>query len=79
VHRERIFGVHIDKYMKELKKQPEAFKRQFGKLEEALKAAKIESLEKFFTKIHAEIRKDPEFKKKEAKKNPDRKHISKRN
>lgn len=31
VHRERIFGVHIDKYMKELKKESEdAYKKQFN-------------------------------------------------
>jgi large subunit ribosomal protein L5e len=79
VHRERIFGVHVDKYMKELKSNdPASYKRQFHKLDESLKAAKIDSLEKLFTKIHAEIRKNPDFTKKAEKKNPDRKHVAKR-
>jgi large subunit ribosomal protein L5e len=79
VHRERIFGIHVDKYMKKLKSDaPDAYKRQFSKLDAALKTAKVDSLEKFYTKIHAEIRKDPSFTKKAEKKNPDRKHISKR-
>lgn len=79
VHRERIFGVHVDKYMKLLKKNnQEAYKRQFSKLDKTLTEAKVDSLEKLFTKIHAEIRKNPDFKKKEAKKTPDRKHTSKR-
>jgi len=43
-----------------------------------LKAAKVDSIEKLYTKIHAEIRKNPDRVKKEAKKNPSRKHDEKR-
>jgi large subunit ribosomal protein L5e len=61
LHRERIFGGHVDKYMKTLKKDSEEdYKTQFSKWDENLKKSKIESLEKLYAKIHDEIRKNPE-------------------
>jgi len=59
LHRERIFGVHVDKYMKTLKSDATAFKKQFSKWETALKNAKVETLEKLYTKVHEEIKKNP--------------------
>jgi len=59
LHRERIFGVHIEKYMKLLKTDAEAFKRQFSKWDAVLKKAGTESLEKLYTKVHDEIKKNP--------------------
>jgi len=68
VHRERIFGVHVDKYIKLLKtKNPDGYKLQFSKWDDTLKNAKVDSVEKLFTKIHEEIRKNPDFVKKERK------------
>ncbi|EAR91353.2 60S ribosomal protein L5 (macronuclear) [Tetrahymena thermophila SB210] len=60
-HKARIFGKHIDAYMKHLKGQSnEAFQKQFSKWSKTLEAAKVDSVEKLFTKVHAEIRKNPE-------------------
>jgi len=59
LHRERIFGGHVDKFMKTLKSDADAFKRQFSKWETALKNSKVDSLEKLYTKVHEEIRKNP--------------------
>jgi len=71
LHRERIFGGHVDKYMKTLKKDSEEdYKQQFSKWDENLKKSKVESLEKLYSKIHDEIKKNPEKVKKEVKKVP---------
>lgn len=60
-HKARIFGKHIDTYMKYLKEQgTEAYQKQFSKWDKALKDAKVDSVEKLFTKVHAEIRKNPD-------------------
>jgi large subunit ribosomal protein L5e len=67
-HRERIFGGHIDKYMKSLKKNDEDFKRQFSVWIKCLESNKVDSVEKLYTKVHDAIRKNPDFVKKEAKK-----------
>lgn len=71
VHRQRIFGVHVQKYMKELKDDSqEDYNTQFSKWDAALKAAKVDNIEKLYQKIHDEIRKNPDaqYKKKtEAK------------
>jgi len=71
VHRERIFGVHVQKYMKELKEEGEEdYKTQFRVWDETLKAAKVDTVEKLYTKIFDEIRKNPDAaaKKKQEKK-----------
>jgi len=68
-HRERIFGMHVDKYMKALKKDSqEDYMGQFSKWDANLKTLKVESLDKIYTKIHEEIRKNPEKVKKDRKK-----------
>jgi large subunit ribosomal protein L5e len=65
VHRERIFGVHIQKYMKELKDEGEEdYKTQFRLWDECLKAAKVDTVEKLYTKVFDEIRKNPDHIKK---------------
>lgn len=57
VHRDRIFGKHIDEYMTSLKEENnEAFKKQFGLWEESLKKNGVASVEALFTKIFAAIR-----------------------
>jgi len=61
VHRERIFGVHVQKYMKELKDEGEEdYKTQFRLWDECLKAAKVDTCEKLYTKVFDEIRKNPD-------------------
>jgi len=61
VHRERIFGIHVQKYMKELKDEgEEEYKLQFRLWDDTLKAAKVDTLEKLYTKVFDEIRKNPE-------------------
>jgi large subunit ribosomal protein L5e len=68
IHRDRIFGLHVDKYMKTLKKKSaDDYKRQFSKWDSVLTKNKVDSLEKLYTKVHEEIRKNPERPKKEAK------------
>jgi len=68
IHRERIFGGHVQTYMKNLKGDAEAYKRQFGKWADALKKAGVDSLEKLYTKVHDEIKKNPVQTKKDKKK-----------
>jgi large subunit ribosomal protein L5e len=71
IHRQRIFGIHVQKYMKELKDDSqEDYNTQFSKWDAALKGAKVDSLEKLYAKIHDEIRKNPDAVKKTHKKNP---------
>jgi large subunit ribosomal protein L5e len=74
-HRERIFGVHVDNYMKTLKEEgAEEFKKQFGNWAKTLTAANVKTVESLYVKAHKEIRKNPVLAKKADKKNPDRKH-----
>jgi len=62
IHKKRIYGCHIDDYMKYLKKdKPDAFKLQFRKWEESLKDAKVATVEALFTKVFDEVRKNPDF------------------
>lgn len=74
VHKERIFGVHVDKYMKLLKGKP-AFNLQFSKWDKCLKESKVDSVEKLIQKVHSEIIKNPDRLKKEKPKNPKREHL----
>jgi large subunit ribosomal protein L5e len=72
VHRERIVGAHIDRYMNSIKKDKVRFDLQFSRWTKTLAEAKIDSVEKLFLKIHEEIRKNPDFVKKAAKQSPKR-------
>jgi large subunit ribosomal protein L5e len=79
VHRERIFGIHVEKYMKALKdSDKEAYNRQFSKWDAALKKANVTSLEKLYTKIHEEIRKNPAAPAKKEKKKTEVKYTDKK-
>jgi large subunit ribosomal protein L5e len=74
-HKARIFGKHIDTYMKLLKETgAEAYKKQFSQWDATLKAAKVETVEKLITKVHAEIRKNPDRKAPKENKAPKRDH-----
>jgi len=61
VHRDRIFGGHVQNYMKLLKESPEdgAYKAQFSKWDANLKKAGVDTVEKLYSKVHAEIKKNP--------------------
>jgi large subunit ribosomal protein L5e len=72
-HLNRIMGGHIDSYMKKLKGKPE-YTKQFKLWDECLKNSGAASVEALFAKIHTEIRKNPDFAKKAAKKDPKRDH-----
>ena len=74
VHRQHIFGIHVDKYMEKLEAEnAEGYKKQFSKWDAFLKKAGTDSLEEIYKKVHAGIRKDSSFKKKPAPKAPVRK------
>lgn len=58
VHRERIFAVHVSKYMQELKdNEPESYKRQFSQYIKA--GLSPEDIEPMWKNAHAAIRADP--------------------
>jgi large subunit ribosomal protein L5e len=72
--RERILGGHIDNYMKKVK-GTEKENVQFRFWNECLKKNNAKSVADLYTKIHTEIRKNPDFVKRTAKANPKREHI----
>lgn len=72
VHRDRIFGAHVDGYINKIKNNKDKYDLQFGRWQKTLAAAGVASVEKLFTKIHDDIRKNPDFKKKDKKANPKR-------
>jgi len=74
-HRERIFGVHIDKYIAVLKKKGEdQYTKQFSQWDKTLKASGSKSVEDLFKKVHEEIKKNSDRVKKGVKKDPKRDH-----
>ena len=61
VHRKRIFGVHVDTYLKKMQEEnPEKLKKQFGKWVASGAIGKIENL---YKSVFEAIRKDPTHKK----------------
>ena len=61
--------------MKKIKEVSEdEYQKLFSQWDKCLKSSKAKSVEALYTKIHDEIRKNPDFKKKEAKKAPKREH-----
>lgn len=68
VHRDRIFGVHIDEYMKDLKEDgEEAYNKQFSQWDECLKKNNVKTVEELMTKVFEGIKKDSAFVKKGKK------------
>jgi large subunit ribosomal protein L5e len=65
--RDRIFGVHVQKYMDlyEKKDKDKKQEHQFIKLKECLKNSGSKTLEDLYKKVHDEIRKNPLKEKKE--------------
>jgi len=71
VHKDRIFGCHIDEYMEKLKEQSDDdFNKQFSKWNKCLSDAKLESCEDLFKKVHDGIRSDPVYTKSKSQKQP---------
>lgn len=65
VHRDRIFGCHVDEYMAALKEESEEdYLKQFSQWDKCLKANKVDSVEALYQKVHAAIMKDSSFHKK---------------
>jgi len=78
VHRDRIMGVHVTKYMNEMKKEdPEKFKRHFGGWTKCLDKAKAKTCEDLYKKVHAAIRANPDRKKRAGNAKPTRKTVQK--
>jgi len=78
IHRDRIMGNHVTKYMNEMKKEDlEKFKRHFGKWSKCLDAAKVKTCEDLYKKVHLAIKKSPARVKRAGNKKPTRKVITK--
>jgi large subunit ribosomal protein L5e len=78
VHRDRIMGVHVSKYMNEMKKEdPEKFKRHFSQWSKALEKAKCKTCEDLYKKVHAAVRANPDRQKRAGNKKPTRKVLEK--
>jgi len=74
VHRERIVGAHIDKYIAKLKNNKQKLDLQFSRWSKVLETTKAGSIEKLYLKIHEDIRKNPDAVKRADKQNPKRDH-----
>lgn len=62
VHRKRIFGLHVEAYLKKLQTEnPDKLKKQFG---EWVKSGAIGKMENLYKSVFEAIRKDPSHKKK---------------
>ena len=60
VHREHIFGLHVEQYMDKIEESdPEKYKLQFGYWQKCLDENGLDSLEELYKKVHAAIRKNP--------------------
>lgn len=71
--RDRIFGVHVQKWMDTYTKKKDAQPHQFSEWKNCLKNAKVKSIEELYKKVHSEIKKNP-LKKQE----PEKKYVYKR-
>merc|ERR1711976_1088794 len=71
VHKDRIFGCHIDDYMEKLKEQSDDdFNKQFAKWNKCLSDAKLESCEDRCKKGQEGIRAAPAYTKSKSKRQP---------
>jgi len=59
-HRDRIYGVHVQNYMDQIKKDERRYKLQFAQWNNCLQTAKVQKIEELIKKVHAEIRKNPD-------------------
>jgi large subunit ribosomal protein L5e len=72
--RDRILGTHVDKYLTSLK-GTEKQNVQFRRWLECLTKSGSKTIAELYKKVHAEIRKNPDHVKREAKKDPKREHV----
>lgn len=71
VHRDRIFGKHVDEYMKYLQAEDkEAYEKQFSLWIQTLKNNNAKSVEDLFGKVFEAIRKNPDRVKSKAVRKP---------
>ena len=71
IHKKRIYGVHIDDYMKSLKKDDaESYNKQFALWDANLKKAGVQTVEALFTKVFDAIKKNSERPKNTKTKRP---------
>jgi len=76
VHRNKIFGVHVQNYMASLKKDDAAkFKRQFSQWEKALAAAKVKTCEDLYKKVHSAVIANPDRVKAKGNSKPTKKVV----
>lgn len=76
IHRDRIYGVHVDSYREHLKEKGEdAYKKQFSQWDSCLKKGGVESVEDFMEKVFSAIRKET-FTKTEKKKRYEPKFVN---
>jgi len=77
VMRDRIFGVHVGKYMNDMKKEDAAkYKSHFSQWDKCLTAAKCKSPEELYKKVHAAILKNPDRVKAKGNAKPTRKVVT---
>jgi large subunit ribosomal protein L5e len=57
--RERIFGLHVQKYMDLIRKDTDSYTAQFSKWDKTVKKAGVKTLEELYKKVHAAIRANP--------------------
>ena len=71
VHKDHIFGNHVDEYIEMLEGEEgqEKFNRHFKNWNKFFADSGVETTADVYKKAHAAIRADPSFKKKEARKN----------
>jgi large subunit ribosomal protein L5e len=72
--RDRIFGLHVQKYMDLLSKDKKAYSKQFSLWDKCLKDSGSKNVEELYKKIFTEVRKNPE--KADGKKKSEQKKIT---
>ena len=76
-HRARIFGVHVQDYMKSLQKEDaEKFGRQFSQWTKCLKAAGVKTCEDLYKKVHKAVIANPDRVKAKGNAKPTRKVVT---
>lgn len=58
--RDRLFGLHVQKYMDVLSKDKAAFAKQFSQWDACLKKSGCKNVEELYKKVFTEIRKNPD-------------------
>ena len=76
IHRNKIFGLHVQNYMNHLKKEDAAkFKRQFSNWDKCLTAAKVKTTEDLYKQVHSSIIANPDRVKAKGNSKPTKKVV----